>query len=1065
MADRSRGRPDFYLETSSDEEEEDQVDLRTPVRRRTSQRASEEAHEDAIHRFSSQSLHSYSYAIVAHNSIGQRIAVLKNSLKFLQENPQMFDEMHTSLSTASLSRRPSINSPQPAAPLIGGGARAPPPITNPVPERYGSRRGSAVATSPVMERCSVATSPVLDRRSLASSRRSSATSAIGNDPAQAGALWQHVLSNIRSSASSATLSMLNSLQPLRISDEPLSAADQSSNIERILEILESAYASMESQLYSSPSSKLNSPSLQRVSSRTASFFVSPSVELLPSGATSPTHKRTLTNTAAHAIASQILEALATPYIDASFPSFLQRSNRRSVSSFSNMVHSVSSLNLTAPMTLDSDKLPCAMTPMVSMANKLAAKHSVFTTRPGPGFEILSANDIACLIFGFSQSQLHNLCITDIISPADRAHFLSRLASANANGAVIQCGAVYPIVKSNGHENMASFWAKQNTNGFVVWVVEEVLRDKAIVHAEDEGSDAVVKSISGVNYEALVPPRMRPPTPQAVKVRDLFCHDPLLEPEYHYATVRNESMSIPCLVRQNGCVVEIASLPYMAGVIVVRKRDLTIVDYNDHFMHNLFGYEGSLAGKSIDTLMPRFTSYVAAIAKTIALNESGLVLPEHMFRKMAALTGDSPENEEKEKEEEEEVEEEADRTPQPKLNGASPTSPEETARYARFLTSHGIEARNAFGDELTVDVQLRVVSAHYYSLWITYTRTTPDRAPSEVPSQLQLYSEKRRKTESAHSSNESVASLTEESVSQVSSPTSLMTATTTTAIDPVEYAKHTPEIGARRRIKKIEDFEILDKMGEGAYGKVLLAQYRKPPKVMVVVKCVIKERILVDTWTRDKKLGTIPNEIKVMAALNSYPHESIIKLLDFFEDDDYYHIEMERHGNPGTDLFDLIELKADMSEQECRSLFKQVVSAVAHLHRHGIVHRDIKDENIVVDERGKVKLIDFGSSAFVKQGPFDVFVGTLDYAAPEVLGGKPYAGKPQDVWALGILLYTIVYKENPFYNVDEIVDGNLRVPFVLSKESLDLVLMMLTRDVNKRPHLEAIERHPWLTSDD
>ncbi|VVT56324.1 uncharacterized protein SAPINGB_P004968 [Magnusiomyces paraingens] len=276
-----------------------------------------------------------------------------------------------------------------------------------------------------------------------------------------------------------------------------------------------------------------------------------------------------------------------------------------------------------------------------------------------------------------------------------------------------------------------------------------------------------------------------------------------------------------------------------------------------------------------------------------------------------------------------------------------------------------------------------------------------------------------------------------------------------------YSIHIPELGARRREKTLADFKILKRMGEGAYGKVILAEYACEPPLRVILKSVIKERILVDTWTRDRKLGTIPSEIKVMAVLTKWPHDNIVQLLDFFEDEEYFHIEMEPHGNPGTDLFDLIENQPDMPESQCRNLFKQVVSAVRHLHSHDIVHRDIKDENVIVDGSGLVKLIDFGSSAFVRQGPFDVFVGTLDYAAPEVLAGKPYEGKPQDVWALGILLYTIIYKENPFYNVDEIMDHDLRVPFVMSEPCIDLIRMILTRPVRKRPSVEDIWNHPWI----
>ena len=85
---------------------------------------------------------------------------------------------------------------------------------------------------------------------------------------------------------------------------------------------------------------------------------------------------------------------------------------------------------------------------------------------------------------------------------------------------------------------------------------------------------------------------------------------------------------------------------------------------------------------------------------------------------------------------------------------------------------------------------------------------------------------------------------------------------------------------------------------------------------------------------------------------------------------------------------------------------------------------------------------------------------IDYAAPEVLAGKSYRGKEQDVWALGILLYTIVYKENPFYSIDEIMDRDLRVPYVMSDDSIDLIRAMLDRDVDSRITIEKVLEHPW-----
>lgn len=271
-----------------------------------------------------------------------------------------------------------------------------------------------------------------------------------------------------------------------------------------------------------------------------------------------------------------------------------------------------------------------------------------------------------------------------------------------------------------------------------------------------------------------------------------------------------------------------------------------------------------------------------------------------------------------------------------------------------------------------------------------------------------------------------------------------------------------KIGEKKRSKKFSEFQVLKKMGEGAYGKVLLAQHKEDPEYKIIIKCIDKQRILVDTWVRDRQLGTIPSEIQIMATLNHEPHPNIMRIVDYFEDPDYYYLETPIFGDPpAIDLFDYIEIKSDMTELDCQLIFNQVVLAVYHLHKQGITHRDIKDENIIVNEYGVVKLIDFGSAGYVKLGPFDVFVGTVDYALPEVLRGEKYEGKPQDIWALGILLYTMIYKENPFYNVDEIMEGELRVPFVASEALLDLIKRILTRAIDQRPNITDIAEHKWL----
>ncbi|KAI1880107.1 hypothetical protein JX265_001728 [Neoarthrinium moseri] len=264
-------------------------------------------------------------------------------------------------------------------------------------------------------------------------------------------------------------------------------------------------------------------------------------------------------------------------------------------------------------------------------------------------------------------------------------------------------------------------------------------------------------------------------------------------------------------------------------------------------------------------------------------------------------------------------------------------------------------------------------------------------------------------------------------------------------------------------KSINDFVILEEMGQGAYAEVKLARYKQDTSTKVILKYIKKSRILVDTWTRDRRLGTVPLEIHVLDYLRrpELKHPKIVEMIDFFEDEVNYYIEMVPHGIPGIDLFDYVELRANMHEQECRNIFLQAAEAVYHLHVVAqVVHRDIKDENFILDGEGNLQLIDFGSAAYVKTGPFDVFVGTIDYATPEVLHGKSYNGKEQDIWALGIVLYILLYKENPFYSVDEIMDRDLRVPFIISDESIDLVRCMLNRDHSQRYDIQQVLDHPW-----
>mmetsp|Transcript_14587 Transcript_14587/g.31293 ORF Transcript_14587/g.31293 Transcript_14587/m.31293 type:complete len:322 (+) Transcript_14587:277-1242(+) len=235
---------------------------------------------------------------------------------------------------------------------------------------------------------------------------------------------------------------------------------------------------------------------------------------------------------------------------------------------------------------------------------------------------------------------------------------------------------------------------------------------------------------------------------------------------------------------------------------------------------------------------------------------------------------------------------------------------------------------------------------------------------------------------------------------------------------------------------------------------------------LAVKVIPKQRPNMN----DERLRAVrKNTRREVDILRGIEHENVLRFYQVLEDTDFCYLVTEYlHG---LDLFEEA-CKRSFREREILNIARQIFDALAYLHAHGVAHRDVKLENIVLGGvRGnKVKLIDFGlahSTQFDNSELCQDFPGTNKYKAPEVVQRIPYKPEPIDIWAMGVLMYTLCCGEFPFHGKDN--DATYRLilkkepSFVsdawqrVSPEMLHFVELLLSKDHTMRPSAsEAIE---------
>ncbi|XP_078611222.1 uncharacterized protein LOC144881792 [Branchiostoma floridae x Branchiostoma japonicum] len=255
----------------------------------------------------------------------------------------------------------------------------------------------------------------------------------------------------------------------------------------------------------------------------------------------------------------------------------------------------------------------------------------------------------------------------------------------------------------------------------------------------------------------------------------------------------------------------------------------------------------------------------------------------------------------------------------------------------------------------------------------------------------------------------------------------------------------------------EGYEIGEVIGEGQFSKVRVAYCPKMRK-KVAVKVISKRKAPKD-YLRD----FAPREVSILQHLN---HIYMIDIYRALEDKRSVYLVMEYAANG--DLHDYINTKGHLDEAESRALFRQLIEAVAYLHRARVVHRDIRPENCLLAEGNQLKLADFGFARWNRNKDFlTTYSGCYGYAAPEVIEGEAYDGEKADVWSMGATLFAMLNGREPFPDSGDIgillnsMAEKLRFHQKTSKEARVFVRTMMSLDPDDRPNSVDLRKDVWI----